>query len=363
MSSSSASTQASAAAATNDVKQETQKILRAAALNIVVLVDHVNKFEGVDGTAVGFSGPDFKKSIDDLASAIDKEVTRFLIACKPPALDVEIKALCPKINAGFFQLVQTFDHIPKLAGKTYLDAVRKAVSRSLVTAVMLFNSFIEDKVEVDKSVLADLAYTASSGIFWEHCKALSQIPADNKAAVSSAWVSSVSSLIKDAAEELSDSLEEAESKDDDGEDGSDNDGYSDDDSMNGFDPDIPADRVADGKKIQKMVMLTKHTCDKIGLRCIRDCSPLDDERTIWLDRLVDLGRPVQNAVDDLIATLFVDDDAEWKKQSAVETERLVNLLGELVTLAITFVDDSHLSWFELCRKQLDATKHSSNIAR
>ncbi|KAJ2857741.1 hypothetical protein FB639_005974, partial [Coemansia asiatica] len=301
------------------------------------------------------------KTIDDLANAIDKEVTRFMIACKPPALDVEIKALCPKINAGFFHLVQQFDHIPKLAGKTYLDAVRKAVSRSLVSIVMLFNSFIDEKVEIDKNVLSDLAYTASSGIFWEHCKALSQIPADNKAAVSSAWVFSVSSLIKDASEELRDSLEEAESKDNESDD--DNDGYSDDDSMNEFDPDIPAVRVADGKKIHKMVMLTKHTCDKIGLRCIRDCSPLDDERTIWLDRLLDLGKPVQNAVDDLIATLFIEDDAEWKKQSVIETGRLVNLLGELVTLAITFVDDSHLPWFELCRKQLDATKHSSAIAR
>ncbi|KAJ1883145.1 hypothetical protein H4R99_006081 [Coemansia sp. RSA 1722] len=347
--------------ATSDVKQETQKLLRAAALNIVVLIEHTNKFEGVEGTAAGFSGPSFKKTIDELAGAIDKEVTRFMIACKPPALDVEIKALCPKINAGFFQLVQQFDHIPKLAGKTYLESVRKAVSRSLVSIVMLFNSFIDDKVEVDKCVVADLAYTASSGIFWEHCKALSQIPADNKAAVSSEWMASVSGLIKDATEELCDSLNEAESQGNGNDD--DNDSYSDDDSMNEFDPDISADRVADGKKIQKMVLLAKHTCDKIGLRCIRDCSTLDDERTIWLDRLVDLGKPVQNAVDDLIATLFIEDDAEWKKQSAVETEKLVNLLGELVTLAITFVDDSHLPWFELCRKQLDATKHSSNVAR
>ncbi|KAJ2787282.1 hypothetical protein GGI15_000832 [Coemansia interrupta] len=341
----------------NDITQETQKLLHAAGLNMVVLLEHVYKFEGIEGPSAGFSGPSFKKTIDDLAEAIDKEVTRFLIACKPPALDTEIRALSPKINAGFFQLVQQCDRIPKLAGKTYLDAVRKAVGKSLVAIVMLFNSFIEHKVEIDKAVLTDLAYTASSGIFWEHCKALSQIPADNRAAVSSIWVSTVSGLVKDATEELRDSLDEAESG------GDKDDGYSDDDSMNEFDPDIPAERVADGQKIFRLVTTAKHACDKIGLRCIRDCEPLDDERTVWLDRLVDLGKTVQTAVDELVATLFIEDDEAWRKQLFAETENLTDALSELVTLAITFVNDTHLPWFELCRKQLDAAKHSSSIVR
>ncbi|KAJ1897165.1 hypothetical protein LPJ66_003539 [Kickxella alabastrina] len=342
----------------NDITQESQKLLHAAALNIVALIDHVHKYEGTESTSAGFSGANLKRSINELADAIDKEVTRFLIACKPPALEVEIRALTPKILAGFFQLVQHFDRIPKLAGKTYLDAVRKAICRSLVAITMVFNSFIEEPVEVDKAVVAEMSYMASSGIFWEHCRALAQIPTDNRMAVVAVWTESVGSLVKDAAEELSESLQEAEAVD--SKDSKDSE-YS-DDSMDDFDPEIPTHRVAEGRKIQKLVNVAKHTCDKIALRCIRDCAQLDDERTMWLDRLLDLGRPVQSSVDDLVATLFADEDV-WMAQVGVEKEALKHALGELVTLAITFVDDSHLPWFELCRKQLDVAKHTSNVVR
>ncbi|KAI8324342.1 hypothetical protein GQ54DRAFT_67181 [Martensiomyces pterosporus] len=344
-----------------DIKKETQEYLHAASLNIVVLLDHVRSFEGRDQPTRGFSGPAFKKTIDGLATAIDKEVTRFMIACKPPALDAEIRALCPKISAGFFQLVQHFNSVPKSAGRTYVEAVRRAISRSLLSIVTLTNSFIENKVVVDKAVLAELAYTSSSGIFWEHCKALAQIPADNKAAVAAQWKSVVGDLVKDAVEELKASLEDTEESKKSGGSAEEN-GYSSDESMGEFDPDIPVERLEEGRKILQLVTTAKHTCDKVGLRCIRDCEALDSERTIWLDRLLDLGKVVQEAVDELVAVLFIEDDT-WRSRARVETGKLTKALLDLITLAITFVDDAHLAWFELCRKKLDAAKHESKIAR
>ncbi|KAJ1964957.1 hypothetical protein GGI12_001082 [Dipsacomyces acuminosporus] len=349
--------------ASTDIKKETQKYLHAAGLNIMVLFDHARSFEGSDEAMPGFSAPEFKKTVDALAGAIDKEVTRFMIACKPPALDAEIRALCPKINAGFFQLVQHFNRIPKSAGRTYLCAVRRAVSRSLLSIVTLINSFIDNKVAVDKAVLSELSYMSSSGIFWEHCKELTQIPPDNRAAVSAQWKSTVGDLVKDAVDELKASLDDIEeSKKSSKPEGEDGDGYSSEESLDEFDPDIPADRLEDGRKILQLVTTAKHTCDKICLRCIRDCETLDSERIIWLDRLLDLGKAVQDSVDELVATLFIEDDS-WAGQARIETGKLVKGLLDLITLAITFVDDSHLAWFELCRNKLDSIKHKSIIAR
>ncbi|KAJ2762081.1 hypothetical protein H4S06_000859 [Coemansia sp. BCRC 34490] len=345
------------------MKKETQKYLRSAALSIVVLLDHVRKLEGSDEPLASFSGPKFRDSVKELATAIDKEATRFIIACKPPALDAEIRALCPKINAGLFHLVKKADSIPKTAGKLYLEAIQKAICRSLISAVGLINSFIEEKVEIDKAALYEVSYTSASGIFWEHCKTLVQLPADNRAAAMWAWQSSIGSLVKDAVEELDETVKEykdSETSKDCGKQNAD-DEFS-DDSMDDLDPDIPPGRLEQVLKVQRLLTSTKHACDKIGLRCIRDCKVLDEEHVMWLDRLVDLGKPVQDAVDELSAALFIDDDS-WLQQVEIESSKLRKVLSGLITLAITFVDDSHLKWFETCRKQLDAAHESTSIVR
>ncbi|KAJ1958361.1 hypothetical protein EC988_000350 [Linderina pennispora] len=345
-----------------DISADTQKFLHNAAVNIMVLLDHVRIFDGIDSSAE-FSGKHFKTSIDNLATAIDKEVTRFLIALKPPALDKEIRELCPKINAGFFQLVQLLNQIPKSAGLTYLKAVKRAVSRTLVSIVTLVNTFISDKVALDKTVLAELAYTSTSGIFWEHCKQLTQIPVDNRAAVVVKWKSSVGDLVRDAVDELKESVQEAQEAQEAQKDGSaENDGYSSDESLGDFDPDIPAERLADARKAQQLVTMARLVCDKIALRCIRDCDDVTDEKNVWLDRLLELGQPVQGCVDDLVAALFIEDET-WSRQMTVETGNLVRALLALVELAITFVDDSHLKWFEMAQTRLNSILNESPVAR
>ncbi|ORX66783.1 hypothetical protein DL89DRAFT_269828 [Linderina pennispora] len=310
----------------------------------MVLLDHVRTFDGID-SSVEFSGKHFKTSIDNLATAIDKEVTRFLIALKPPALDKEIRELCPKINAGFFQLVQLLNQIPKSAGLTYLKGVT------------LVNTFISDKVALDKTVLAELAYTSTSGIFWEHCKQLTQIPVDNRAAVVVKWKSSVGDLVRDAVDELKESVQEAqEAQEAQKDDSAENDGYSSDESLGDFDPDIPAERLADARKAQQLVTMARLVCDKIALRCIRDCDDVTDEKNVWLDRLLELGQPVQGCVDDLVAALFIEDET-WSRQMAVETGNLVR------AWTITFVDDSHLKWFEMAQTRLNSILNESPVAR
>ncbi|KAJ2508208.1 hypothetical protein GGF44_000700 [Coemansia sp. RSA 1694] len=343
--------------AADDIAKDTQEYLHAAGLNVVVFLEHVRAFEGTDEKNSGFSGQAFSKVVHDIVTAVDQEVTRFIIACKPPALDVEIRALCPKINAGLFQLVQHFDRIPKVAGRTYLVEVRRALCKTLVAMVMLINTYLEQKVELDSAILADMPYTSSSGVFWEHCKELKQIPVDNRAAVLTIWQAVVSGLVKDAAEELHESLTESEesqaTKDDDDKSN---------DSMDDFSPDIPADRIEEARSMYKLVLSAKQVCEKVGLRCIRDCETFDEERVVWLDRLLDLGRPVQDAVDELIAALSADDD-QWMQAVRLEASNLTGAMSNLVALAITFVDDSHLPWFELCRKRLDVSKHTCHVVR
>ncbi|KAJ1671588.1 hypothetical protein GGF38_000691 [Coemansia sp. RSA 25] len=262
-----------------------------------------------------------------------------------------------RINAGLFQLVQHFDRIPKVAGRTYLVEVRRALCKTLVAMVMLINTYLEQKVELDSAILADMPYTSSSGVFWEHCKELKQIPVDNRAAVLTIWQAVVSGLVKDAAEELHESLTESEesqaTKDDDDKSN---------DSMDDFSPDIPADRIEEARSMYKLVLSAKQVCEKVGLRCIRDCETFDEERVVWLDRLLDLGRPVQDAVDELIAALSADDD-QWMQAVRLEASNLTGAMSNLVALAITFVDDSHLPWFELCRKRLDVSKHTCHVVR
>ncbi|KAJ1772197.1 hypothetical protein IW140_001416 [Coemansia sp. RSA 1813] len=345
-----------------NIKRETQKYLHSTALNVIVLLEHVRKFEGSDEPLSSFSGPEFRDSVKELASAIDKEATRFIIACKPPALDSDIRTMCPKISAGLFHLVKKFDCIPKTAGKSYMDSVRKAICRTLVSAIGLINSFIEEKVDIDKTALYEVAYTSASGIFWEHCKTLVHLPVDNRAAVTVIWQNSIGNLVKDAVEELQETVIEYENseKNNDGEK-ADVEGFS-DDSMDDLDPELPPGRLEDVHKVQRLVIATKRACDKIALGCIRDCKTLDEEHIIWLDRLVDLGKPVQDAVDEVVAALFIEDDS-WKRQVELESSKLKQLLSELLTLAITFVDDSHLKWFELCCKQLDAMQEITKIVR
>ncbi|KAJ1927550.1 hypothetical protein FBU59_007211, partial [Linderina macrospora] len=186
------------------------------------------------------------------------------------------------------------------------------------------------------------------------------IPVDNRAAVIVKWKSSVEELVKDAADELKESLKETEEhKNGTAEE---YDGYSSDESLGEFDPDIPVDRLEDARKVQQLVTMSKLVCDKISLRCIRDCEDVTDEKNVWLDRLVELGRPVQGCVDDLVSTLFIEDET-WSRQVAVETGNLVKALLELVELAITFVDDSHLTWFEMAQKRLHSIQNDSPVAR
>ncbi|KAJ1730440.1 hypothetical protein LPJ61_003012, partial [Coemansia biformis] len=289
----------------SDIGDETQKLLYALAVTLRTFLGHVNDFAGCDDAHEGFSAASFKAAANDLGATIDKEVTFLMIACKPPAREPEIQTLCPKVSAAFFHLVQQVDRIPKSAGHEYLVAVRRAVCRSLIAAAALANSFIDDKVEIEQAIMAKLHYMPISGVFWEHCKTLSQIPADNRAAAALVWTSLVGSLVNDAADELHESLESAASNTAAEHDGSD--ANLSDDSMDELDGEIPAARIGDARKIEKLVLAAKHTCDKVGLRCIRGCTSLDDERTIWLDRLVELGKTVQAAVDSLVATLFMDE--------------------------------------------------------
>ncbi|KAJ2158834.1 hypothetical protein GGF46_003487 [Coemansia sp. RSA 552] len=348
--------------ATSEVGSETQKMLHTVGVSIVALMEHMRSFEGTDEQEHAFSAPKFKATVKDLGRAIDKEVTYMVIACKAPVRDSEVQTLCPKVGAGFFQLVQQAGRIPKAAGRTYLLAVREAICQSLVSAVRLINSFIQHKVEVPRTTGPAVNYITSSGVFWEHCKELLQVPADNREAAAQTWDAQVGRLVKDAVEELSLSLDEAkdpksarpqsiESEDDE---------FS-DDSLDDLDDSIPAARLEKGRQIEKLAKLAKHTCDKVALRCIRDSTELDDERTIWLDRLVDLGRPVQCAVDDVIGALSMPDSEEesWEECADLCSTKLRQALSELITLAITFVGDSHLAWFDLCRKQLDAAQEKA----
>ncbi|KAJ2803390.1 hypothetical protein H4R21_002051 [Coemansia helicoidea] len=334
---------------------ETQKLLRALAVTLTTFLGHVRGFEGTDGAPAGFSPSDFKAAANGLGAAVDKEVTFMMIACKPPAREADVREMCPKVGAAFFQLVRLVDDIPRAAGHEYLVAVRKAVCGSLVAAATLVNSLIDDKVAIEQAIMAELQFMPISGVFWEHCKTLSQIPADNRAAAALTWTSAVGSLVKDAAEELHESLESA--RDAAGE----ADGFS-DDSMDELDGEIPADRVDEGRRIEKLVVAAKHACDKVGLRCIRECKQLDEERIVWLDRLVDVGRTVQAAVDDVVATLFMD-EGEWKRCADAESQKLRDALASLLTLAVTFVDDTHLPWFELCRRQLGVAQEAGPVVR
>ncbi|KAJ2782280.1 hypothetical protein H4R18_002362 [Coemansia javaensis] len=330
-----------------------QGALRSLALALNTFLHHVHGFEGLRDAPAGFSTAKFRATVGELAKAIDKEVTYMIVACKPPAREEDVEGLCPKINAGFFRLVQEVNRIPSAAGHEYLAAVRSAVCRSLAAAVSLLNSFIADKVEIEKALMAELNYMSIAGVFWEHCKTLSQIPADNRAAAAAAWSVSVGNLVNDAADELHESLDSAGADDADDDDDDDDSG---EDSMDEFDGEIPAARVKEGRQIEKLVLAAKRICDRVGQRCIRDCKQLDDERTVWLDRLVELGKAVQAAVDDLIATLFMDDEDEWSRHAGIESEKLRRALVELITLAVTFVDDAHLAWFEQSRAELSASR-------
>ncbi|KAJ2001665.1 hypothetical protein H4R26_004009 [Coemansia thaxteri] len=341
----------------NDTSKETQEYLRTVGLDVVVLLDHARSFEGTDDKSLGFSGAEFSRTIHDVITAVDKEVTRFIIACKPPALDAEIRALWPKINTGLFMLVQHFDRIPKTAGRTYLIEVRRALCKSLLAMVLLLNSYLGCKIELSNAILSDIPYTSAAGVVWDRCKGLMQIPVDNRAAVLCSWRNGVSDMIKDAADELHESISKpksSQSKSGEEDEGS--------DSMDEFNPEISVDRLDDARSAHKLIMSAKIICEKIGLRCIRDCETLDEEHTIWLDRLLELGEPVQSAIDDLVAALY-EDGEQWRHDVKLCSAKLTSALDDLVTLAITFVDDYHLPWFQLCRKRLDITKHTYDVVR
>ncbi|PIA17111.1 hypothetical protein COEREDRAFT_80816 [Coemansia reversa NRRL 1564] len=337
--------------------QKTQKLLHSTASNIDALLNHAHAFEGLDIAPAEFSEAKFKATAKDLASAIDKEITYMIIACKPPARATDIETMCPKINAGFFQLVQQLCRVPKCAGREYLKAVRKAICWTMVSAVDLLNSFIDDKVLIANAVFADLKYMQRAGVYWEHCKAISQIPEDNRAAVALTWSLQVGDLVKDAAEELCELLKSAEDKSGVSDSNNPADDSSSDESMDDFGDDLPAERLEEGKRIEKLVQIAKVSCNKVGLRCIRDCKTLDEEHVVWLDRLVDLGKPVARAVDDLIVALQVEEsEGSWRDCTRQEVEKLQHAIRGLLTLAITFVEDSHLLWFENCRKDLGIFK-------
>ncbi|KAJ2383967.1 hypothetical protein H4S02_005041 [Coemansia sp. RSA 2611] len=106
--------------------------------------------------------------------------------------------------------------------------------------------------------------------------------------------------------------------------------------MDEFSPDIPKDRIEEARNMYKLILSAKQVCEKVGLRCIRDCETFDEEHIMWLDRLLDLGRPVQDSVDELVAALSADGD-EWKRAVKLEAASLTEALSNLVTLAITFL--------------------------
>ncbi|KAJ2080147.1 hypothetical protein H4R24_003276 [Coemansia sp. RSA 988] len=349
----------------SELDEKTQKLLHSTANNIGALLSHAHSFEGLDSAPPEFVETKFKTTAKDLAGAIDKEITYMIIACKPPARAADIETMCPKINAGFFQLVQQLCRVPKYAGREYLAAIRKAICWTMVSAVMLLNSFIDDPVLIPNAVFADLKYMQRAGVYWEHCKAISQIPEDNRAAVALIWTSQVSDLVEDAAEELSGLIEDSESKGDESDSNSQADDALSDESMYDFGDDLPIERIEEGRRIEKLVQIAKLSCTKIGLRCIRDCKTLDEERVVWLDRLVDLGKPVAQAVDDVIVALQLEEsEGSWGECVKKEAEKLRDAIIALLTLAITFVEDSQLLWFENCRRDLGIFKGSSEeIAR
>lgn len=314
------------------MKKDTQKSLHTAGQAIVALVTLVNDFAGSDTEA--FSGIGFQQTIHNLVKAIDKEVTHFLVASKPPALDTEVQALLPKITAGLFQLVQEFDHIPHSMGTTYLDEVRRRIKRALVAVVGLLNAFMEDKIKVDGKATV-LEYTEAAGVFWEHAGPLLELPKSNREVVKVVWQNNVVGLVRDAADELKQSLEDLEEEEEEDE--------------------LPETRREDAQKILKLVNLAKHLCLKISKTSISECNESDKKQALWLDRLLEMGKQVQVSVDDLVSTLFMDEEME------MEYTELSKFLGELVELAVTFVDDSQMEWFERCRKQLSVVKSSDVV--
>ncbi|XP_065828750.1 cyclin-D1-binding protein 1 homolog isoform X2 [Oscarella lobularis] len=134
---------------------------------------------------------EFWRDFKAAASLLSREATKLSLAFGKPPLprDEECKRLVADIDAAVSVIISCFHRLPSDQGRTLLEVVTVAVQKIVTRVRLLF-------VSLEKG-----EKFTSTGLVWDACDLLEDLPRDNKQAVLR-HLETIAGLVKDALSEL-----------------------------------------------------------------------------------------------------------------------------------------------------------------
>ncbi|KAJ9076214.1 hypothetical protein DSO57_1028438 [Entomophthora muscae] len=164
---------------------------------------------------------DPSKTIADLSGlgiCLNSEASKFALAFKPPVV-AENSSACESFLNRLTQLTLICKGIPLNQGKCFRQEILEACKKVLRASICLGNSFLDKPIsfegENQKFIVGSLAldkeFLASTGILWNECEGLKNLPKSNKEAAYKRFLD-VISLVDDAIYEIQELLDETQNR-------------------------------------------------------------------------------------------------------------------------------------------------------
>ncbi|KAF9585815.1 hypothetical protein BGW38_000637 [Lunasporangiospora selenospora] len=237
----------------------------------------------------------FSQRLAGLGQIISNDVTKTVIACKPPADPVAAIGMVDALGESCFRLAGFVDAIPvKTAGQTYKLEIQTIANEIFLGVAVLMNEFLDEPVEkvaqlqqqknftLDTTPAAttkapkeaagiDKQYLVKTGIVWEACTALEKASRSNSQAVAKKWDGLVA-MLDDAISEVQEMIDSNDDKDGAANDNDDDEsGNESDDSWND-DEKLTEKEKQLCIKSNAMLKLTRLLLKKLKQRCL-DTAP------------------------------------------------------------------------------------------
>ncbi|KAG0230085.1 hypothetical protein BGW41_002619 [Actinomortierella wolfii] len=381
-------------------QQEKQNSIGELADKLFVSLDlNGNPKEEAEKKEEEWDGVDFGAKLANLGTVFSNDITRFTIACKPPADPATVLGMTDKLGETCFRLAGYISLIPKeSAGLLYRqELLTKSNEIFLATASLLCEFLGEDTETAEdkkdhEEVLTLLSekrvsfetkrgYLIKTGICWEACQIFEQCSRTNQEATRKQW-GTIMSTLDDAISEVQEMIDESNEADDD-DDGDESGNESDDsDDSWGETTKMTEEEKQMSIKCQSLLKLTKMLLKKLQQRCL-DCPPpthltrsaansekipeetrrqlsKTDLARMW-DQLYIRAQQILAMADDMGSSLYSPQDRPTLVALAKELakrDRDVVLVGRLFVQG----QADQEKWLDLCETQLDKILASITVA-
>ncbi|OMJ30075.1 hypothetical protein AYI69_g389 [Smittium culicis] len=303
------------------------------------LKDQIIPFKGNENNSYAVSPQDFHNRLATFSLQLNKEVTKFVLAGKPPLSKNEIIEIAPLIYQKALEISNLIGIVPKSFGSTFILLLVDQVVDTFENVNQVIEVFFDAESLSPSEYTKKLMTTSKS---MKSCEALSNFVSDNREAVEKLWKLQVMGFLDDGIDEVSLAIHDLENESQLNSVIASGNGVNDlSESFQNMNLSTSEAKIKLYKEFLAILISSNLMIYKIQKSILQKNTLTSEEKTVWYDRLLELGKKIPEISDDLVfISLYSEPGTPWQQLSISKARELSILSISIIELATSFGDHS-----------------------